>query len=121
MVAPVTVPLILYRNADYGETFYFEDENGAAVDFTGYVGAFEIRRYERAPGPALLTGAVDCTIGNGGIELTAAFESIATLPAPATRGGITRLFYDLRLTTPSGDKEDWMRGPVSVFGGVTTA
>lgn len=121
MVNPITVPMPLYRNSDYGETFYFKDEAGVALDFTGYTGALEVRRYELEPGAALLTGSVDCTVGGGGVEITIARAAIAALPAAPERGGQARLFFDLRLTAPSGEKQDWMRGPVTVFGGVTTS
>lgn len=118
MVNPITANLPLYRNDDYGEIFYFTDGD-QALDFTGYTGELQLRRYEDEPGTSLLAATVDCTVGGGGIEITISRESIDDLPASPIRGKPARFVYDLRLNTPSGDKEVWMRGDATVFGGVT--
>lgn len=119
MINPYVYPLSLYRNADYGEIFYFTDDAGSPIDFTGYTGAFQIRRYEDAPGAALASGTVDCTVGGGGIEMTMARAAIDALPSSAVRGQPAEFFYDLRLDVPDATKEDWLRGKVLVFGGIT--
>lgn len=114
MPRPLEYPIELFRNADYGETFYFS-ESGVALDFTGYTGAMELRYYPGAPDPALASATVDCTVGAGGIEAVIDWEDIDGLPEPSQRGKPAVFHYDLRLEAPDGTRELYLRGPATVF------
>jgi len=120
MINPTVQNLILFRNADYGETFYFS-ESGVPLDFTGWTGAAEARKYGGEPGTAELTFTVDMSVGGGGVELTATYENIAAMTDSPEVGTPAEFEWDLRLTAPGGDKEVWMRGICYVNDGVTTS
>lgn len=118
MINPLIYPLTLFRNADYGEEFFFS-ESGVALDFTGYSGEFQIRYYEGAPGAVLAAGSVSLAGGGGSVAVTVTRASIDALPAAPIRGGPATFRYDLRLRDAAGLYFDYLRGPVTVFSGVT--
>lgn len=118
MIRPIDLNILVFRNADYGEVFRFTDDNGLPIDFSGYSGEFQVRRYENAPGEALVSGEVDCSLGGGDVEISLAKELVRSLPEPSVRGGSATFRYDLRLTAPDGITNDWLRGEITVFGGV---
>lgn len=125
-VVPVNLNLPLYRNADYLEEFFFQ-ESGVPLDFTGYSGRMEVRRYGAEPGNALITSAnttafaagVNCSIGGGGVRVWIPWQAIRDLPDGPTRGEPAPFVYDLLLTSPAGIKEVFLTGEANAFPGVT--
>ena len=118
MITPARVGLALFRNSDYTEEFAFSATN-QAIDFTGYTGRCDVRRYDNDPGNVLFSGVVDLTAGDGILALSFTKESISLAPEPTKRGEAVKLAYDVVLTTPSGDEEVWILGSVKVLGGIS--
>lgn len=126
MVYPVNAHLKLWRNADTVEEWTFR-ESGSLIDFTGYTGKLELRRYPGAPGSPLITlntisadgEGLRLDLGAGAIRLWIAAESVRALPAATTRGGVARFSYDLLLTSPAGLRELWAQGFAFVETAVT--
>lgn len=136
MTTPATVPITVWRNADYVETWVVADEqgydaNGDAIspqDLTGYTLALQVRLYGLAGGSALISlGTVTTAIE--GIRITEAtggqFEiritdaTLEALPAAGKAGADLTLYYDLALTDPTGVEEVYAEGTFTVKPGVT--
>lgn len=136
MTTPATVPITVWRNADYVETWVVADEqgydaNGDAIspqDLTGWTLALQVRLYGLAGGAALISlGTVTTAIEGiriieatgGQIEIRITDATLEALPAAGKAGADLTLYYDLVLTDPTGVEEVYAEGTFTVKPGVT--
>lgn len=132
-MTPANVPITVWRNADYAETWVIAesfDADGNAVnpvDLTGYTFAMQVRLYGLAGGSALISLAtvttsvqgiriVDAEAGQ--IEIRVTDATLETLPAGKAGAAVT-FAYDLLLTDPSGFEQAYAYGDFIVQPGVT--
>jgi hypothetical protein len=132
-MTPANVPIPVWRNADYAETWVIAesfDASGNAVnpvDLTGYTLAMQVRLYGLAGGDPLIdletvTSAIE---GLRIVEATAGQIEVritdATLEAlPTGKAGASVTFsYDLLLTDPTGLEQPYAYGDFIVQPGVT--
>jgi hypothetical protein len=133
-MTPANIPIIVWRNADYAETWVVaESFNSSGVatgvqDLTGWTAALQVRLYGLAGGSALISLATVTTAIQGIrlVEPTAGQMEVritdATLEALPNTGkaGFARTFsYDLILTDPTGLEQAYAYGDFIVQPGVT--
>lgn len=133
-MTPANVPITVWRNADYAETWVIAesfDASGNAVnpvDLTGYTFAMQVRLYGLAGGSALISLAtvttavqgiriVEATAGQ--IEVRITDTTLEALPAAGKAGASVTFAYDLLLTDPTGFEQAYAYGAFIVQPGVT--
>ena len=110
-VYPGTYNIKLQRRADYSVTLRFIDSNNSTIDLTGWTVAAQLWNLDRS------TKYADFTItytnrATGTVAIALSDAETAVLPDKA--------YYDVLLTNPSGLKEYYLEGSVSVSEGYTT-
>lgn len=133
-MTPANVPLTVWRNADYAETWVIAesfDNAGDAVnpvDLSGYTLALQVRMYGLAGGDALisLTTVTTATEGvriveatAGQVEIRITDATLETLPEPGKPGSSVSYVYDLVLTDPTGLRQVYAEGAFIIQPGVT--
>lgn len=133
-MTPANVPIEVWRNADYGETWVIAesfDASGDAVnpqDLTGYTFALQVRLYGLAGGSALISlGTVTTAVEGiriidaeaGQIEVRLTDATLETLPNTGKAGAALTFQYDLLVTDPSGFEQPYAYGDFIVHPGVT--
>lgn len=136
MTYPATVPVTVWRNADYVETWVVADEQGydadgdaiSPQDLTGWTAALQIRLYGLAGGAALISLATVTTAvqgirlvepAAGQMEIRITDATLETLPATGKAGAALTFKYDLILTDPAGVESVYATGDFIVQPGVT--
>lgn len=134
MTYPATVPVTVWRNADYAETWVIAegfDDDGNAVspqDLTGWTLALQVRMYGLAGGSALISlGTVTTAIEGiritdaaaGQVEVRISDATLEALPAAGRAGAAVTFKYDLLLTDPTGVESVYAAGDFIVQPGVT--
>jgi len=107
---PATHDLIIYRDRDFSQTFYFKSL-GVAMDLTGYTGKAEIR--ENKDAATLIVAfqvTVDPLIGSIAISLT----DTQTILLP-----VGDMAWDLVITDPHNLRQNYLEGQVKILGTVT--
>ena len=107
---PATYNLIIYRDRDFSQTFYFRTL-GEPMDLTGYSGKAEIRENQDAAA-LLVAFQVEIDPLLGLITLSLTDTQTILLPVGAA-------FWDLVLTDPHGLRQSYIEGQVKVVGTVT--
>ena len=110
-ISPGTYNISLQRRADYYVTLQFKDSTGAAVNLTGWTVEAEMWNKLRT------TKYVDFTITytnrvTGTISIALTDTETTTLP--------TKAYYDVLLINPSGLREYYLEGDVTVYEGYST-
>jgi hypothetical protein len=100
----------LQRRADHSITLQFNDSNDTAINLTGWTVAAQVWNQDRS------TKYADFTVtytnrATGTIAIALTDDQTATLPNEA--------YYDVLLTNPSGLKEYYLEGFISVSEGYT--
>lgn len=118
-------------NSDYTEEFSF-DEGGAFLDLTGHSFEIHVKANPEAPdtleefamaaGPTL-EGIYPVEPASGRIQVRFLWETVRALfegvyPETFEGEGIS-LYYDLLVTLPSGDREQWLFGFITIRRGIT--
>lgn len=133
-MTPANIPIDVWRNADYAETWIVAesfDASGVATgvqDLTGWTAALQVRLYGLAGGSALISlttvttaiegiRLIDPTAGQMEIRITDA--TLETLPASGKAGASVTFSYDLLLTDPTGLEQSYAYGDFIVQPGVT--
>lgn len=109
-VTPGTYNFTLQRRADYSLLLQFKDSNDAVIDLTGYT------VYAQAWNEARTKKSADFTVtytdrGNG--QITLSLTDTQTTSFPDT------LRYDVLLENPSGTREYYLEGVITVSQGYT--
>lgn len=132
-MTPANVPIEVWRNADYAETWVIAESFDAAgnavnpVDLTGYTLALQVRLYGLAGGSALIslttvTAAVQgiriIEATGGQIEIRITDTTLEALPAGKAGAAVT-FSYDLIVTDPTGLEQPYAYGDFIVQPGVT--
>lgn len=135
-MTPANVPITVWRNADYAETWVVADAQGydangnaiAPQDLTGWTLALQVRLYGLAAGAALISlGTVTAAIEGiriveaaaGQIEIRITDATLETLPVAGVAGAAVTFKYDLLLTDPTGIEAVYAQGDFTVEPGVT--
>ena len=110
-ISPGTYNISLQRRADYYVTLQFKDSVGVPIDLTGWTAEVEIWNKQRT------TKYVDFTITytnrvTGTISIALTDTETTTLPSKA--------YYDVLLINPSGLREYYLEGDVTVYEGYST-
>ena len=89
----------VYRGATFSEQIEWKDENGVAIDLTGYTARLHMRETLEAPIPFLTL-----TTENGGIALGGTAGTVDLLVSAAATSAIaaTSGVYDLELVAGDG-------------------
>lgn len=133
-MTPANVPISVWRNADYAETWVIAegfDAAGDAVspqDLTGSTFALQVRLYGLAGGDPLVSLATVTTAiqgvriieaAAGQIEIRITDATLEALPASGRAGASVTFSYDLVLTDPNGVESVYAQGDFIVEPGVT--
>lgn len=102
--------LILDQGADYVTTLNVTDDDGNAIDLTGYTGAAQMRRHYTSVTAYNFTVTINASQGTVNLSLTA--NTSNTIPAG-------RYVYDCELTDNTGKKSRLVEGIVTVTPQVT--
>jgi hypothetical protein len=111
VVQPGVYNIKLQRRADFSLQLQFKDSTGAAINLTGWTAAAQIWDAKRSTKYADFAVAYSNRT-NGQIEIS--------LTAAQTTAFTSELHYDVLLTNPSGFKEYYLEGSVSVSEGYTS-
>lgn len=109
-IYPGTYNIKLQRRADYSVTLRFIDSSNSAINLTSWTAAAQVWNQERT------TKYADFTVtytdrATGTIAISLDDSVTAVLPDKA--------YYDVLLTNPSGVKEYYLEGTVTVSQGYT--
>ncbi len=124
---PAQGDLALRRNAPTIVEWSFADEAGLPFDFTGWDARLQIRLYPGQPGDALAT-LTRVSDGQGvflipdrrdSIRVTVDQSTAANLPASREAGDSVTLSYDLVMIDPTGFRQVFREGAITVQPGVT--
>lgn len=116
------------RNGFIRESFLFEDDAGATLDFTGWHVRMQVRPTPGADDPALLdlndlTPTANASLltftDPGTLEVYVSNNDILTLPEGATADDPWIGAFDIVLTDTGGDGEPYISGSFVVVEGVT--
>jgi hypothetical protein len=133
-MTPANIPITVWRNADYAETWIVAesfDASGVASgvqDLTGWTAALQVRLYGLAGGAALISLATVTTAvqgirlvepAAGQMEIRITDATLETLPASGKAGAAVTFSYDLLLTDPTGLEQPYAYGDFIVQPGVT--
>jgi len=133
-MTPVNVPITVWRNGDYAETWIVAesfDTSGNAVnvqDLTGWTAALQVRLYGLAGGSALVAlGVVTTAVDGvrfieptaGQMEIRISDATLEPLPVAGKAGASVTFKYDLMLTDPTGFEQPYAYGDFIVQPGVT--
>ena len=105
------INLVLDQGVDFEATFTIRNENGSALNLTGYSGAAQLRKHPEASKSTAFTVTYPNRV-NGQIKVALASTITSTI-----EGG--RYVYDLVLTSPNAYKTRPIQGNVLVIPGVT--
>ena len=112
-ISPGTYNMTIQRRSDHSVDFQLIDSNSVNVNITGYTVASQVWNEERTSKVADAT--ITVTSASGGAftwKLTDTQTSIFLL---------STYKYDILLINPSGDKEYWVEGTITMSEGYTTA
>lgn len=113
-IRPGSYDITIYQGATYDTTFIWKDENGSAVNITGYSARLQARaRVGDSNTIISLTDGAGITLGgsNGTIRVVISASGTAAL----TSGGV----YDLELVSGAGVVTRLIQGNVTISKEVT--
>lgn len=102
--------LIVDQGADYLTTLNVTDDNGEAIDLTGFTGAAQMRKHYTSVTSYAFTVTIDAIQGT--VDLSLSSNTSNTIPAG-------RYLYDCELTDSSGKRSRLVEGIVTVTPQVT--
>lgn len=111
MVQPGVYNIKLQRRADFSLQLQFKDSTGSSLNLTGWTAAAQVWDAKRSTKYADFAVTYTNRV-LGQIEIT--------LTATQTTTFTSELHYDVLLTNPSGFKEYYLEGAVSVSEGYTS-
>lgn len=99
----------------------YQDDQGAAIDLTGYQFRGQIRLKMRDPEPAAEFIIVGEDLANGVIRVTLPAHALVgtRLTAPESFKSTTAMVYDIEMESPQGDVTRLLNGNVRVSPEVT--
>ena len=109
-IQPGTFNFKLQRRADHALDLQFKDNNGTAIDLTGYTVYAQAWNKERTTKFADFTVAYT-NRSNGQIKISLTDTQTATFP--------DELYYDVLLENPAGEREYYLEGIIFVSQGYT--
>jgi hypothetical protein len=133
-MTPAKVPITVWRNAAYAETWTVAqsfDANGVpsgVQDLTGWTAALQVRLYGLAGGSPLISIATVAAAiegirfvepAAGKMEIRINDATLETLPNTGKAGDVRTFSYDLLLTDPTGLQSAYAYGAFIVQPGVT--
>jgi len=110
-VQPGTYNFTLQRRADYLVLLQFKDSTNSAINLTGYTVAAQAWNENRTKKYADF-GITYTDRANGQVTMTFTDEQTAVFPDVA--------YYDVLLTDPSGVKNYYLQGKITVSEGYTS-
>ena len=110
-IKPATYNFTLQRRSDHAIPLLFKDGNNAAINLTGYTVEAQVWEETRTTKYADFN-VVYTNRGQGSVSISLTDTQTATF-IPST------LKYDVLLTNPSGEKEYYLEGTISVSEGYT--
>ena len=105
------INLVLDQGVDFEATFTIRNENGSALNLTGYSGAAQLRKHPEASKSTPFVVTFPNRV-NGQIKV-----AMASTVTSAIEGG--RYVYDLVLVSPNAYKTRPIQGNLLVIPGVT--
>lgn len=102
--------LIVDQGADYSTSISVTDDNGEAIDLTGYTGAAQMRRHYTSV--SYYSFDVQITGNQGEVVLSLTANTSNTIPSG-------RYVYDCELTDGSGKRSRLVEGIVTINPQVT--
>ena len=102
--------LILDQGADYATTLNVTDDDGTALDLTGFTGAAQMRKHYTSVTSYAFTVTINALQGT--VDLSLSSNTSNTIPAG-------RYVYDCELTDGSGKKSRLVEGIVTITPQVT--
>ena len=109
-VQPGTYNITLQRRADYSVLLQFKDSNDAAIDLTGWIAAAQAWNKSRTKKHADFSVAYTDRL-TGQITISLTDTQSASFP--------DSLQYDVLLENPSGSREYYLQGTITVSEGYT--
>jgi hypothetical protein len=103
------VNLVIDQGTTFSTSFYFTDESGAPIDFTGYLSGAEMRK---TPSSSTVFEFIVSAGSNGYITISKSMAQTSVI----TPG---RYVYDLEVQDPSGVTSRLVEGIVTVTPQVT--
>lgn len=112
MAANTTVDIIINQKASFEVTFTVQ-ENGTALDLTGYTTTAKMKAdYETPDAQAISFTTAVANAAAGTIKMSLSSDQTANLQ-------VTRYVYDLAIISSTGFKTRIVEGAVKVSGGVS--
>jgi len=110
-ISPGTYNMTIQRRSDHSVDFQLKDSNSANVNLTGYTVSSQIWDEARVNKAADATITVTSASG-GAFTWKLTDTQTTTLVLPTYQ-------YDILLANPSGDKEYWVEGTITMSEGYT--
>lgn len=110
-IAPATYNMTVQRRSDHSIDLEFKQNNGSAINLTGYTVTAQVWEEKRKRKYADFTIAYTNRT-NGKISISLSDDQTATF-------SLDELKYDVMLTAPSGLKEYYLEGTIFVSEGYT--
>lgn len=111
--APIDIDID--KGRDFSKAFTFQDDQGVAINMTGYAVAAQLRTEESSDSTLITPSGftIDTTnLATGQIILQ--LTEIETAALTHSKG-----FYDIKVTDTTGITKSWVKGRVAVHGTVT--
>jgi len=109
-IQPGVYNIPLQRRADYSVTLQFKDSTNTNINLTGWTVAAQVWDQERTTKFADFT-VTYTNLVTGTVAISLTYTQTAAFPSEA--------YYDVLLTNPSGLKEYYLEGIISVSQGYT--
>jgi hypothetical protein len=108
--------ITIEKGATFSRELTWKDENGDAIDLTGYTARMHIRTH-----PSASTAILELTTENSRISLGGAAGTVTLTVTPAVTTAITAMdgFYDLELVSSGGLVTRLLEGKVTFSPEVT--
>lgn len=117
MITPATFNLTIVKGADFSFTFDI-DVSGTILNLTGYTVRSEIRKEnKKSSTPVIETFSTAITAGAGtgyNSDITLSLTDTKTAAIVSPEG-----YYDVLLTSPSGEDTYYLRGKITFLDSVT--
>ncbi len=114
-IKPGNYDITIYQGASFSQVFTWKDENGAAINLTGYTARLKVR-------PAIDSSTVLISLADGsGITLGGAAGTITVSISATDTAALTAMLgvYDLELISGSGAVTRLLQGNLIISNEVT--